>query len=231
MTDAPWMWIIGGADGAGKSTLAASLFPELMAQEAYVDADAALYWAADADDPTRATKVLAARLYARIAAGLPFVVEHPLNDGLMLEAIHDWHAQGGQVGLVWLWLGSATTAIARVAERAARASDDAGASPNDAAVKRRLVEVRRRLHDYLDAVDGWLILDNSGDAPVRVAEGAPGRVRKFDPVRYHVVVGGRRDRATSKPVFAGDWSAEAERRARRAIERRRTLERFLNAAG
>ncbi len=222
----PWMWIIGGADGAGKSTLAGALFPDLMAGEAYVDADAVMIAAAGHDDPSRAGKILAARLYARIAAGLPFVVEHPLDDGLMLEAIHDWHARQGSVGLVWLWVDSATTAMARVRERAARDGEDR----DDDAVRRRCVHVRRWLHDYLDAVDGWLILDTAGERPTRVAEGGPGRVRKFDPVRYHIIVGDRRDQATTRPVFAKDWSAVAERRARNAIARRRKLERFLDAA-
>ena len=221
------MWIIGGADGAGKTTVANSLFPDLMRSGASVDTDAVLRWAASDRHPGRATEVLAARLYARIAAGLPFLVEHPLDDDLMLEAIHDWQTAGGRVGLVWLWLDSATTAIARVAERAARG----GEAVDPETVRRRLAGVRKRLHDYLDAVDGWLIMDNAGDRPVRVAEGAPGRVRKFDPARYHAIVVDRRQRTTRTPVFADDWSAEAERRARRAVERRRALERFLGAAG
>lgn len=224
----PWMWLVGGPDGAGKTTFLAAVSPALLDAGAAIDAGEVVHALEESGvEPgdeldRRADEIIAARVYARIEAGLPFACEHWLDSRVLLDPMAAWRQQGGRVGLVYIRLHGATMSLDRLAARA-----EAGGEPADGArVRRRFSRGIRNLAAYMDAADAWLLIDNAGAAPKRIAEGGAGRVNKFDIALFHGMCGARREKASDRPLFAGDWSARVAGRFAEAVRRRTGLERL-----
>lgn len=226
------MWLVGGADGAGKTTFLSAVSPDFLDAGEVIDAGDVVRALEQHGELTgdalerRAVEVLAARLYGRVEAGVPFACEHWLDSRLLLAPMAAWRQRGGLVGLVYLRLHGATLALDRLAGRA----EAGGEAADGTAVRRRFVRGIRNLDAYMDIADAWVLIDNSGDRPRRIAEGGGGWVNKFDIATFHGMCGVRREKACDRPLFAGDWSAQVVARFADAVRRRTGLERLARLA-
>jgi predicted ABC-type ATPase len=80
--------------------------------------------------------------------------------------------RGYRLTLLFLWLPSAEAAVTRVADRVAEGGHSI---PTEVIVRRYHAGLRNMHHLYLPAVNSASIYDNSGEAPVLVAERNPDR--------------------------------------------------------
>jgi predicted ABC-type ATPase len=82
--------------------------------------------------------------------------------------IPEWKAKGFAVRLVFLLLPDVGTAIARVAARVAQG----GHFIPENVIRRRFAAGLRNFHAvYKKLADGWILYDNTGEFPVKLAVG------------------------------------------------------------
>ena len=147
MTDAV---LIGGANGAGKTTFARSLVPLLHPGAAFLNADEV---AREGYAPLAAGRELLRRLDACVAARMPFVLETTLSSPRYAGRVPVWRAAGYAVTLHFIEVPSADFAVARVASRV-RAG---GHAVPEADVRRRYARGLRLFEEaYKPVVDLWV---------------------------------------------------------------------------
>ena len=163
--------VIAGPNGAGKTTFAQEFLPNEAGCPVFVNAD--LIAAGLSPFEPQAVAFRAGRLMLReiahhAAAARSFAFETTLSGLTYVRMIADWRATGYKVKLIFLALGSAEEAIARVAMRVRQGGHDVPA----AIVRRRFAAGLRHFQDvYRYRVDYWQCFDNSGPMPVLQAEG------------------------------------------------------------
>jgi predicted ABC-type ATPase len=159
LPDAKEFVVIGGPNGAGKSTYAHEL----------IQAKAVPYLSADAiagelspENPTsarvRAGRLFLERLRQRVIGEESFIIESTLSGLGVLRQIQAARGNGFEVTIVFIFLDSPETCIARVRERVRGGGHDVPAG-----------EVRRRYHRSLSnfwqryrlLADRWLLSYNA----------------------------------------------------------------------
>lgn len=115
----PQAIIIGGANGAGKTTFARLLLPELPSSVAFLNADEIQRSSSAFDHPVAAGKELIRRLEEAVAAGESFAVETTLASLRYAKSAAAWRAAGYEVTLHYIELPSADYAVERVRRRVA----------------------------------------------------------------------------------------------------------------
>lgn len=164
--------IIAGPNGAGKTTFARTFLPAEAALTTFVNAD--LIAAGISPFKPEAAAIRAGRLMLEeidrlAAAGESFAFETTLSGHTYLRRIERWREAGYVVELMFLSLGSAEEAIARVAMRVRQGGHDVAPE----VIRRRFaVGLRNFLDVYRDRVDVWQLFDSSGAVPRLLEEGA-----------------------------------------------------------
>ena len=163
--------IIAGPNGVGKTTFAREFLPNEAGCSVFVNAD--LIAAGLSPFEPQAVAFRAGRLMLReiahhAAAARSFAFETTLSGLTYVRMIADWRATGYKVKLIFLALGSAEEAIARVAMRVRQGGHDVPT----AIVRRRFAAGLRHFQDvYRYRGDYWQCFDISGSTPVLQAEG------------------------------------------------------------
>jgi predicted ABC-type ATPase len=159
--------IIAGPNGAGKTTFARSFLREEAQCPRFINADliaAGLSPFAPEAAAVRAGRIMLEEVAACVARGESFAFETTLAGLGYVRHIRDWRGRGYRVGLFFLSLPDAETAIARVAERVRQGGHDVPA----AVIRRRFAAGLRNLERlYKGAVDAWAVYDNAGAAERR----------------------------------------------------------------
>lgn len=168
------IFVIAGPNGAGKTTFATEFLPNEADCPMFVNAD--LIAAGLSPFRSDLVAVQAARLMLRqidghARCGRSFAFETTLNGRRHARRIPGWREQGYRVKLFFLRLPTPEAAIARVAQRVSEGGHDVPES----VIRRRFRAGWRNFENvYRDLVDAWAVYDNSGDAPMLVAEGKRG---------------------------------------------------------
>ena len=103
-----------------------------------------------------------------MAQGESFSFETTLAGRSYARMIPRWQARGYAVHLLFLTLPDAETAMARVAARVAQG----GHSIPEDVIRRRFAAGLHNFHSvYTLLVNDWMLYDNTGQHPVRVATG------------------------------------------------------------
>lgn len=163
---APHMWVVAGANGAGKSTFyRVALQPRGIR---WINADdlARSLWPDAAEEHAYAAGEIAAELRASmLAAGLDFATETVFSHESKLALLHNARAMGFRVTLVYVHLNAAELHVARVAQRVA----EGGHSVPEHKILARRERVLRLVREALLVADDAVVLDNSDDRdPFRV---------------------------------------------------------------
>ncbi len=164
--------VIAGPNGAGKTTFATEFLPNEADCPIFVNAD--LIAAGLSPFRSSLVAVQSARLMLRqidehTRQGRSFAFETTLSGRRHARRIPIWQEQGYRVKLFFLRLPTPEAAIARVAQRVAEGGHDVP----EPVVRRRFAAGWRNFgRIYRDLVDSWAVYDNSGDVPIRVAEGS-----------------------------------------------------------
>jgi len=156
----PVVYVIGGANGSGKTTSALSILPTLGVIE-FVNADAIASGLSPLNPESmaiQAGRLMLERLNELAEAGSDFAFETTLAARTFAPFLRSCKARNYTIALLYFWLPSVELAVARVARRVA----SGGHSIPEAVIRRRYERGRRNLIElYLPLCDFWQILDNS----------------------------------------------------------------------
>lgn len=165
------LYIIGGCNGAGKTTASYTVLPEILNCKEFVNADEIARGLSPfnpTDVAIEAGRLMLKRIEELLAREESFSIETTLATRSYLNLVRRAHAKGYRVTLLFFWLNSPELAIQRVAERVSKGGHDI---PEDI-IRRRYVSGIRNLFDlYASEVDYWAIFDNSDTPRTMVAKG------------------------------------------------------------
>jgi predicted ABC-type ATPase len=168
----PHVIVIGGPDGAGKSTIAPLVLRDYLAVPDFVNADQ-IAAGLSAFNPEGAAfeagRIMLRRLDELAASGKSFAFESTLSSRTFSVFLKKLKSQGYHVGLCFVWLNSAELAKERVALRVQMGGHHI---PDDVIERRYARSIQNFRNLYLPLADEWSLFDNSKLAdPILIAEG------------------------------------------------------------
>ncbi len=166
----PSLYVIGGANGSGKTTVSLTLLPRFLQVSEYVNADSIASGLSPLNPESMAVqsgRLMLKRLQALAAADVDFAFETTLAARTFARFIEGCKTRGYTISLIYLWLPSADLAVERVAKRVA-----SGGHNIPVEVVRRRYErgLKNLVGLYLPISDGWMIFDNSAEESRLIAE-------------------------------------------------------------
>ncbi|MEG4286614.1 zeta toxin family protein [Microcoleus sp. A006_D1] len=166
----PNLYIIGGANGSGKTTASMSLLPNFLDCFEYVNADAiaaALSPFNQESVAISAGRIMLERLQTLSNSGTDFAFETTLAARSFAAFLRSCKTKDYTINLIYFWLRSPELAIARVARRVASGGHSI---PEDVIRRRYDRGMRNLLALYLPLCDNWIIYNNSNETPELVTE-------------------------------------------------------------
>ena len=164
------LYIIGGCNGAGKTTASFNILPDLLECKEFVNADEI----ARGISPFQPDKVsieagrlMLNRIDELMREGVDFSFETTLASKSFLQTIIDAKNNGYYVTLIFFWLDSVELAKDRVRKRV---SEGGHYIPNDVIERRYKSGIKNLFGLYEMHVDSLLIFDNSDAQASLIAE-------------------------------------------------------------
>ncbi len=165
----PNLYIIGGANGSGKTTAALQILPYFLKVFEYVNADeiaAGLSPFNPESVAIQAGRLMLERLETLVNTEADFAFETTLAARNFARFLRECKNKGYIINLICFWLQSPELAIARVRRRV----ESGGHNIPEDTIRRRYERGRSNLINlYLPVCDTWIIYDNSGSEPLLVA--------------------------------------------------------------
>jgi predicted ABC-type ATPase len=165
--------ILGGCNGAGKTTSSRALLADTLGVLTFVNADQIAQGLAGFDVAgvaIQAMRVMLARLRELADQGASFAFESTLSGQTTTAFLEELRKQGYRVEMHYFWLDDVELSIQRVAARVAAGGHDV----LETTLRHRyLRSIRNFWTLYRPLADNWNLYDNStlGDT-IRVASGA-----------------------------------------------------------
>ncbi|WP_439622138.1 zeta toxin family protein [Gemmata sp.] len=165
----PQVAILGGINGAGKTTASQRILRDAMQIPVFTNADA-IARGLNAFDPeseaVAAGRIMLAHMRAMIVARRSFAFETTLAARTYARWVTELRRAGYAVHLFYYWLESPETAITRVADRVRAGGHFV---PDDTIRRRYTRSVRNFLELYRPIVTTWQVRDNSHGATRLIA--------------------------------------------------------------
>lgn len=176
VTPDPTLIVLGGVNGAGKTTAARSLLANTLRVMTFVNADVIAQGLSGFDpsaSAVRAGRVMLDQLKELAARRANFAFETTLAGKSYAAWLDTLRATGYRVHLFYFWLRTPELAIERVATRVKKG----GHHVPDATIRQRYGRSLHNLFDlYMPVVSGWKVYDNSvGVQPRLIARGQRNR--------------------------------------------------------
>ncbi len=157
----PTMYIIAGCNGAGKTTAAFSILPDILDCRQFVNADE-IAKGLSPFDPASVAIEAGRTMLKRIAELLPrkntFSIETTLATKSYVDYIRKAHDFGYKVVLLFFFLDSPQLAIRRVAQRVSEGGHDI---PVHVILRRYAAGIKNLFKLFIPVVDYWMIANNS----------------------------------------------------------------------
>ena len=180
----PRLYVIAGANGAGKTTFAKKFLPAYAGCREFVNADliaGGLSPFAPENAAFHAGRLMLAQIRSLGNRGCDFAFETTLSGKSYLPLLRDLKARGYAIHLFFLWIPSVELALARIAGRVR----EGGHNVPDAVVRRRFAKGLSNLFRfYRPLLDSWTIFDNSSEEPRLIASEAQGELRVAEPALH-----------------------------------------------
>ncbi|MDP2162138.1 MAG: zeta toxin family protein [Flavobacterium sp.] len=164
------LYIIGGCNGAGKTTASFTILPEILDCKEFVNADE-IAKGLSPFQPEKVSfesgRIMLHRINELLEINQNFAFETTLATKSYKSKVIEAQAKGYNVTLLFFWLQNVDLAIERVKTRV----QEGGHNIESEVVKRRYVNGIRNLFNlYLPIVNEAMIFDNSGGKPELIAE-------------------------------------------------------------
>ena len=138
------LYIIGGCNGAGKTTASYTVLPEILECREFVNADEIAKGLSPFNPESvaiEAGRLMLLRIDELLKANVSFSIETTLSTKSYQKLVHRAQQQSYQVKLIFFWLDSPETAIRRVAQRVREGGHNI---PQDVIVRRYHAEQHAR---------------------------------------------------------------------------------------
>jgi len=165
------LYIIAGPNGAGKTTASYTVLPEILNCNEFVNADEIARGISPFNPEKvsiQAGRLMLNRIKELISKGETFAFETTLSSKYFVEFIKNAKKKEYEVVLLFLMLNSEKLAIQRVETRVKEGGHDI---PTDVIIRRYNNGLKNFFRRYIDIVDKWFLVDNSGETFQFVAEG------------------------------------------------------------
>ncbi|MBK7227309.1 MAG: zeta toxin family protein [Ignavibacteriales bacterium] len=167
----PKIYIISGCNGAGKSTSAYTILPEILNCNEFVNADniaAGISPFSPDSVAFEAGRIMLQRIDQLVFQGVDLAIETTLSSKSYFFKIQNWQKQGYEIVLIYIWLNSPELALERIADRVNKGGHSI---PKETVIRRYYRGINNLFDLFIPVCDYWLIIDNSGGTPKMIAEG------------------------------------------------------------
>ena len=175
------LYIIGGCNGAGKTTASYTVLPDILNCREFVNADEIAHGLSPFNPEEMAIeagRLMLKRIKELLEKGETFAIETTLATKSYINLVHQAQERGDLVTLVVFWLRNPELAMQRIAERVKEGGHNIPAPTT----RRRYVSGINNLFNlYAPVVDCWVIYDNSVSPRIAIAQGG----RKAQTVVYN----------------------------------------------
>ena len=179
--DAKNLYVIGGSNGAGKTTFAQEFLPKHVHCLRFVNPDliaAGLSPFAPSAVAAKAGRLMLAEVASLIECGASFAFESTLSGKTYLRLIERAKGAGYSVHLFYLWVPDPALALARIRDRV----ESGGHDVPEADVRRRYSRTLRNFfHLYRPLADIVYFLDNTRGEPELVFKDQDGNTEVVNP--------------------------------------------------
>ncbi len=180
----PKIYIIAGPNGSGKTTFAKEFLPNYARCNNFVNADliaAGLSPFSPVVAGMKAGRLLLAQIEALIKQKADFAFETTFTGKTYLSLIKEAQRKGYEIHVFFLWISDVRLAHERIRQRVKEGGHDVPAED----IRRRFKRSRRNFLDlYQLLCDFWIVYNNSGPAPVEIAQQAGRGVEVFNETLY-----------------------------------------------
>jgi predicted ABC-type ATPase len=166
------LYIIGGCNGAGKTTASYTILPEMLNCKEFVNADSIASGLSPFKPESvafEAGRIMLNRINELINEKIDFGFETTLSAKSYISLINMARQSGYEITLLYFWLSSPEFAMSRVEERVKKGGHNIA---NDIIVRRYYRGISNLLKLYIPACDYWIIIDNTDAVSEVVAQGS-----------------------------------------------------------
>ena len=165
----PNIYIIAGCNGAGKTTCAFSILPQVLDCNEFVNADLIAKGISPFNESSvnfEAGRIMLTRIKELIELKQDFVFETTLSTISYVKLLNQAKLKGYSISLHYFWLDSPELAIDRVKNRVLNGGHDI---PEDVIIRRYHKSIRNLNKYFFELVNEAYIYNNSGKASELVA--------------------------------------------------------------
>jgi len=166
----PNIYIIAGCNGAGKTTCAFSILPDILESNEFVNADLIAKGISPFNESSvsfEAGRIMLTRIKELMFLKKDFVFETTLSTISYVKLIKEAKAHGYTIHLFYFWLKSYELAVKRVKRRVEKGGHNI---PEDIIIRRYNKSLVNLNTHFLDLADGAIIFDNSENIAEIIAE-------------------------------------------------------------
>ena len=164
------LYIIGGCNGAGKTTASFNSLPDILNCREYVNADE-IARGISPFQPEKvaieAGRIMLHRIDELLSLGEDFAFETTLSTRSFINTIERAKSKGYSITLIFFWIESTELAIKRVQTRVKEGGHNI---PNDTIVRRYYGGLKNLFSLYQNICDLIMIYDNSKSNPELIFE-------------------------------------------------------------
>jgi predicted ABC-type ATPase len=165
------LYIISGCNGAGKTTASYTILPEMLNCDEFVNADEIARGLSPFRPETaaiQAGRLMLERISCLIETGQDFAFETTLATKSYKNFISKAKQNGYKISLLFFWLRTPELAIKRVEVRVKEGGHDI---PEETIRRRYDNGLKNFFNIFIQLVDEWMFIDNSGEPYEILAEG------------------------------------------------------------